>query len=425
MAALLTTVAAVIGSLLSCVPALHIYNVMGLIVICAHRHHWQWLQREDCMPALAIGFVVSYAMVTTLPSILLSAPDESAVLSVQPGQKMMMDGHGLRAVLLSCCGSLASVLVLVCLLGPVLPRILPDIYAVLRPHFPWMIWLVILFMLMSEWPRRGRLERGGWPRFAKSWSSLGAGLLTFGLSGCLGLILFNHSPLPVEYAFQHLMPAFAGLFSIPWLMMNLMSRARVPPQSFSRELGVGLNHFLGGLVSGVCGGLFAALVPAVSGGVGGMLAGHGAAMRDSRAFIVGQGASRMTYYLGGLMIFFVPGVSVSRGAGWVLRPFHEPQGQLDYLVMLGCAALAAGISFALILPLSASFITRMQNRDVSELSRWSLVMVLVLVPLVSGLSGVLVCAAATLIGFIPLLFHSRRLNGLGLILLPIAISMID
>jgi TctA family transporter len=41
----------------------------------------------------------------------------------------------------------------------------------------------------------------------------------------------------------------------------------------------------------------------------------------------------------------------------------------------------------------------------------------------TGWGGLLICAVATGIGLIPVLWGSRRVNGMGVLLLPIALNM--
>jgi TctA family transporter len=42
---------------------------------------------------------------------------------------------------------------------------------------------------------------------------------------------------------------------------------------------------------------------------------------------------------------------------------------------------------------------------------------------ITGVKGLLVCAVATGIGMIPVLWGSRRMNAMGVLLLPIALNM--
>jgi putative membrane protein len=117
-------------------------------------------------------------------------------------------------------------------------------------------------MLMSEWPKGGTRGQGGWRRLLDGWTGTGMGVLTFVLAGLLGFILMYRSPVSPEVAFQNLMPAFVGLFTLPWLLMNLASRVAIPPQRVERGLRLGGAPALHGLVAGTLGGGFADSSPA-------------------------------------------------------------------------------------------------------------------------------------------------------------------
>lgn len=411
---------AAIASFLACLPGLHVYNVMGVMLICAHGRS---IPPEMLIPFI-MGMIVGYAMLNTVPSVLLAAPDESAVFTVLPGQKYLMRGRGYEGILITAAGGLTGLLLLVFVVGPVAPRILPIVHVVLRRHSHWILWCVICFMLMSEWPKGGRLKQAGWPAFLAAWRSTGAGLLTFALSGLLGFLLFYRPPISVEVSFQNLMPAFVGLFTIPWLLLNIVSRTEIPPQRLSCSSDFTVASLLRGGFAGGLGGGFAAFMPVVSGGVGGFLAGHATALRDDRAFLVSQGASKLVYYVGGLLLLFVPSLSLTRGGGArVVKALYVPYSYYDYYMVLAAIAVAGAVSFLLVGPLARSTIRLIERRGYQQISWVALAVVFMIVLGVTGWMGILTMVVGTGIGLIPVLFGSRRMNCLGVILLPAACNM--
>jgi len=424
LAVISAVVGALVSSVLACIPGLHVYNVMGLLVLAIHGLAGQGagLPPEVLVPGAA-GFVVGYALLNTIPAVLLAAPDESALFTVLPGQKYLMAGKGYEGTMLTALGGLAGLLVLVFVIGPLAPRFLPMARSVLHPHTHWIVWCVIAFMLLSEWPKGDPIGQGGWRRFLSSWRSLGAGLLTFLLAGFLGFILLYRSPISHESSFQNLMPGFVGLFTVPWLVLNVAARAQVPPQS-STMRSVGVATVMKGLLAGGVGGGFAAFFPAVTGGVGGFLAGHATAIRNDRVFLVSQGASKLVYYVGSFMLFFVPGLRLTRGgAAWMLRGLYVPKATYDYYLVLASIAIAGAVSVLLIGPLTRLTIGVIRRFHYRHVSLASLALVLIIVLAITRWTGLGVMLVATGIGLIPVLFGSRRMNCLGVILLPIACNL--
>ncbi len=425
-----TVLCAVIGSiaggLLGCVPSLHVYNVMGLAMLGVHQLSASGITLPaELLVALSVGAVVGWSMTNSLPSVLLAAPDESALLMVLPGRRYARQGRGLEAVMMTAAGGLGGVVVLVFLVGPLVPLLLPTVRSTFGPHSHWVLWVVIVFLLMSEWPRFGQRGQGGWRKFLRGWASPAAGLLTFLLSGLLGFVLRYRSPISVSVAFQNLMPAFVGLFAVPWLVVNILGSADLPPQREDPEyLPLGTSVLVRGVGAGALGGLFAAFFPGVTGGIGGLLAGHATAQRNDRFFLVSQGASKVIYYVGGLLLFFVPGRSLVRGgSAGMLSGVFIPRTMYDYCMALAAVAFAGATAFLLMAPLAKGMLRMMRHVSYRSVSVFSLALVLLVVLGTTGVTGLLVAAVASGIGLIPVLFHSRRINCMGVILLPMACSM--
>ncbi|OGV64178.1 MAG: hypothetical protein A2283_10135 [Lentisphaerae bacterium RIFOXYA12_FULL_48_11] len=409
----------VVSSILACIPGLHVYNVMGLLLL------------SGCMPGcpeiivpLFTGMIVGYAVMSTLPSVFLAAPDESALFIVLPGQKYLMCGRGYEGSIITACGSMAGLFLLLLLAAPLAPALLSVAHTVFQPHLHWILWCVICFMLMSEWPKGGVLGDGGFAKFIDGWKATGAGLVTFFLSGLLGFILLYRSPIPSTVAFQNIMPAFVGLFTLPWLLLNIVSGVSIPDQKIDSRSNLGAVSFLRGVFAGGLGGGFAAFFPVVSGGVGGFLSGHATALRDDKAFLVSQGVSKLVYYAGGFLLLFVPGLGIGRGGGsWLMRGIYVPGSYHDYYLAMASMAIAGAVSLLMVGPLSWGMIKLIGKSSFRFLSFVSLLLVFVIVFAVTGWRGEFVMLVAAGIGLIPVLLGSRRMNCLGVILLPMACNM--
>ncbi len=418
---LIAVVGVFIASLFSFVPALHIYNVAGILIVAATAAG-RFLPPEQ-LAMLFLGMITGYAMLNTIPTIFLSAPDDSTVFIVLPAQKYLLHSRGYEAAVLTGIGGLGGVAVLA-LLTPVAPFLFPALHAVLRPHFHWILWAIIAFVLLSEWPKGTDRAPAGWRRWWEGWRSLVAGLVTFLLSGILGFILLYRSLVPADVATHNLMPAFVGLFAVPWVVQSLVSGVELPEQHIAHSVDATPGLILQGTLAGVLGGLFAAFFPVVTGGVGGLLAGHATAQRDDRLFILSQGASKIVYYVGAFLLFFVPRLHLTRGGmAWMLSSLWSAYEPRTYYVAVAAVVLSGVVSFFLLLiaaQLAIRLVGRVHTRSIS------LATLGVLIAMVGGLTGwggLLTCTVATGIGFIPVLWGSRRMNAMGILLLPIALNM--
>ncbi|MCP4544709.1 MAG: hypothetical protein GY832_47015 [Chloroflexi bacterium] len=413
---------ALVASVLALVPALHIYNVAGFIVL-ATAALGEFVPPE-MLAFFFLGLITSYSILNTIPSIFLSAPDDSTVFVVLPGQKYLLQQRGYEAVVLTGIGGLGGIAVLA-LLTPVASSLLPALRAILQPHMHWILWTVIAFMLISEWPKGSDRAPAGFRRWWDGWKSLTAGIITFLLSGILGFILLYRSLVPVTVAYQNLLPAFVGLFAVPWIIQNILSRVELPEQHIAKTVDATPWLFLRGTFAGALGGLFAAFFPVVTGGLGGFIAGHATAQRDDRLFIISQGASKVVYYVGGFLFFFVPGLHLTRGGmAWMLSSLWSSHTPQTYYMATAAVVLTGILSFFLLLLMTRITIKLVTKIHYRWVSLGTLAVLLVIVVGMTGWGGLLICAVSTGIGFIPVLWGSRRMNCMGVLLLPIALNMV-
>jgi putative membrane protein len=418
---LVAAAGALLASVLALVPALHIYNVAGFIIL-AMGTLGEFVPPE-LLAMFFLGLITGYSMLNTIPSIFLSAPDDSTVFVVLPGQKYLLQQRGYEAVMLTGLGGLGGIAVLA-LLTPVASTLFPAVRAILQPHLHWILWTVIAYMLISEWPKGSDRAPAGFRRWWDGWKSLTAGLITFVLSGILGFVLLYRSLVPVTIAYQNLLPAFIGLFAVPWILQNILSRIELPEQHIAKSVDATPWLIFRGTFAGALGGLFAAFFPVVTGGLGGFLAGHATAQRDDRLFIISQGASKVVYYVGGFLLFFVPGLHLTRGGmAWMLSSLWSSYTPQTYYLAVAAVVLSGVLSFFLLLLMTRVAIKLVGKVHYRWISLGTLVVLLVIVIGMTGWGGLLICAVATGIGLIPVLWGSRRMNCMGVLLLPIALNM--
>ena len=415
---------ALFAALFACVPGLHVCSVMGLLAMLLHGPVGAALPPAEVLVSAAMGMVVGYALANAIPAILFAAPDDSAMFTVLPGQRYLMEGRGHEAVLLTGAGGFAGLLLLALCVVPWAPRALPRVFRVVAPHMHWMVWCVIAFMLLSEWPQTRPAVGTRLVRLLNGWKSVGAGLIVFLLSGMLGFILAYRSPVDVHASFQNLMPAFVGLFTLPWLVLNLVARVEIPPQSRDGRSACRAATWLRGIGAGVAGGGFAAFLPAVTGGVGGLLAGHATAQKDDEEFLISQGAGKVVYYAGGFLLLFVPGLRLTRGGvAWIVTGLADTRS-LDLYAPAVRALLVGGlVAFLVLGPLTRGAILLLGRVGYRHVSFWALAAACGTVAAATGWAGMLVAAVALGIGLIPPLYGCRRMNCLGVILLPVACGM--
>jgi putative membrane protein len=236
--------------------------------------------------------------------------------------------------------------------------------------------------------------------------------------------MFYSNLMPAERAFQNLMPAFVGLFAVPWVVQNLLSLAQVPAQHVSRSVDLSPGLIVRGVGAGALGGLFAAFFPVVTAGIGGFLAGQATAQRDDRLFIVSQGTSKLVYYVGALLFFFVPGLHLTRGGmAAMLSTLYTAYTPRTYWTAIAAALICGAVAFALLLWLSRAAIWLVGRFDYRWISAATLVVLVGTVVAMTGWGGLLIAAVATAIGLLPVMWGARRMNCMGVLLIPLTLQM--
>ncbi len=413
-------VGALAGSALALLPGLHIYNVAGgLFWLLLHHPR---LVPEQVAIWFLLGALVGWVVVNVVPSVFLFAPDDANAVVILPTTRWFMRGRGFEAALLVGSGSLGALVGLV-LIAPWLAQGVLPVWQIVQPHVGWMLVAVLAFLLLGEWPRADERAPSPLRRLASAWAYLGAGLLTFVLSSALGIVLFYRSPLPVTVAFQNLMPAFVGLFAVPGLVQLLLLSKPLPPQRSDRLEVLSPRLLLRGTATGLAGGLFSSVLPVVTGSIGGLLAGHATAVRDERVFMVSLGASKVGYYVGSLLLLFVPGVGLVRGGmAGMINALGVAQTWRAYALAVAGVAAAGAVAFGMLVVFARAFAQWSARLPAKGIAGLSLVLVAALTVGFAGMAGLGIMLVGTSIGLIPVLLGGRRLNALGVILTPITLN---
>ena len=107
----------------------------------------------------------------------------------------------------------------------------------------------------------------------------------------------------------------------------------------------------------------------------------------------------------------------------MVSTIYTPGTPQMYYVAVAALAVSGAVSFLLLIPyarFAVRFLTRLDYRIVNI---GTLIVIVALLLITTGLSGLLIAIPATAIGMIPSLFGSRRMNCLGVLLVPITLNM--
>lgn len=126
-------------------------------------------------------------------------------------------------------------------------------------------------------------------------------------------------------------PLFIGFFGMSWVIRNFLSRKTLPRQDTRDSVETHVTAVANGVASGVIGGGIAAFFPVATGDMGALIGGHTASGKDNDTFVVSQGAAHVVYYVGALLILFMPTARIIRGAvAWLIGGVYTPKTWLEF-----------------------------------------------------------------------------------------------
>jgi len=419
----MVTVLGVLASTpLAFLPGLHVYNLIGLIVVYYSIVSLYMSPLEIAIFTLAM--TVGYVFMSIVSTVILSAPDDSAVFILFPSQRFALQGRAFEAILLTAVGSLISILFLA-VATPLLNIVIPVLVQIERSYLGVIVGLLAVYLFITEWPKDlGVYNKPLLQKLKEAYANIIAGWVTYILSGLLGIIVLWRNPLPLTASYTSLLPVFVGLFAVPSILLNLIAKFEIPRQRFQTSLDITKKELAHGLISGIAGGGFAATIPVVTAGIGAMITGQMTAVRRENAFMVSQGASRAAYYVGALFFLFLPFRYVKGGAARMLSFFYDSYSLYDLYIAAAMMCLAAVLSFMVLIPISKKMVKIAEKYGIRHLSIASLIAIVVIVWFFTGWQGVAVMVVATFVGLIPILFHSRRTMCLAVLLVPMALDML-
>ncbi len=344
-----------------------------------------------------IAFIVSMAVANSvsdfIPSILLGAPEEGTELSVSPGHRMLLEGHGYDAVKLAVAGSMLSVVAL-SFLFPAVVFLFPFIYRAFQPSLFFILVWISLYIIMTEDGSKKLLAA-----------------FCFLLSGIVGLSLHNF-PLDGSVA---LFPVLSGLFGSSVLVMQFRQKvAHIPRQKpgeyVSRRLLVRSSLF------GSVGGIFSGLLPGVGAS---QVASLATVDRNEKSFLVTLGALATANIIISIMSLWL--ISKSRSGVSVILSSFVDFGLGDVVLVLFVSLFACAVAAIATLKLSKIFLGFMESINYVMVSKVVFLVILASVLVFTGIFGLLLFVVCTALGVFAYLSKIKMSVLMAVLLLPTVI----
>lgn len=372
------------GTFTGLIPGIHI-NLIGIVLVSLSS------SLVLISPLYFVVFIASMAITHTfldfIPSILLGCPDTDTELSVLPGHELLKKGQGYQAIVLTCYGSLAAIIILILIFFPSL-LLISKIQNIIPKLIPWLLLLVSFFLIITE---------------KRKFTAL----FVFLTSGLLGLCVLN---LPAIN--QPLLPLLTGLFGSSMLITSIKNKTQIPQQEITKPKIKLLKPLSGAIIaSPLC-----SFLPGLGSGQAAII-GNTISRTDKKGFLVLLGATN-TLVMGFSFISLYAISKTRTGAAVAIQEIIKTLSPQIFILIMTTVIISGIISFFLTIFIAKILVKKITIINYTILSVITLSILILIVFFISGFFGVLVLIASTFVGVYCISLDIRRTNMMGCLLIP-------
>jgi putative membrane protein len=417
-------------------PGLHVNNIALILlslsgtIIAACSFLFEYGISEQFILLLICVYIIATSISHTfhdcIPTTFLGAPEADTALSVLPAHSLLLEGKGYEAVALSALGSYGAIVVCFLLLFPIRFLIGSPImfYETMREIMLWVLIAISILMIATE---KGKIDDFGKKGITPAVIGMLFATFVFFLSGVFGMIIFD-VPIdsPIGLSSPVLFPALAGLFGTPTLLTSLMTKPTIPKQTIEQPTldKKAKKSSIISVVTGSLGGILVSIVPGITSATGTILAMNVRGESDKRQTIVTLSAvnTACAFFVVVMLFVILRSRSGATLAAMELIAVEEwttflMPTNLTYLLLT--LLLGGTLSYFFTLKVGKIFARHFANVPYALLVYLTIAMILVLVFLFTGITGILILIVATFIGLLPVNWGVRRSHCMGILLIPI------
>jgi len=380
-----------LGVLTGLTPGIHI-NLISLTIFSLSPLLLNYFS-PLILALVIVGMAVTHTFLDTIPSIFLGAPDPSQVLTVLPGHKMLMQGRGYEAVMLTVLGSL-SCLVFALSLTPLLLVLIPKVYIILKNYIGYILVVITIALICKE-------------KQSKEWA-----LILFFTSGVFGLIVLN-SEIP-----NPLFPLLSGLFGISTLLISLKDKTKIPKQKISFPKTSSFEGIKVSLIATFTGAL-CSFLPGLGPAQAAIIASSFTKIKQEFFLVLVGGLSTVN-----MVISFIALYTINKARNGAVIIISQIIKQIDLKTLI--IFLSSAIIVAATATLLAVFLTKIFSRLIPKINYRMLCIIIIslitlLTLILSNLYGLIVLIISTSLGLIPSLKSVGKNHLMGCLILPITL----
>lgn len=376
------------GVIAGLLPGIHI-NLIGAVLVSSSA-----FLLGIFPPIYVILFIVSMAVTQTfvdfIPSIFLGAPDETTVLSVLPGHKLLKQGKGYEAILYSSYGCLFSIPATI-LISILFIKYLSKFESTINFLIPYILIISSIFLISRE---QNKIPA----------------ILVFLMSGFLGIAVLNSG------INQSFLPLLTGLFGASSLIISIKNKVEIPPQKITsikiKKRKLIRPILLSSIFSPLC-----CFLPGFGSGQSAVISASISRL-GKKGFLVLLGATNMIGISLSFVVFYAIGKTRTGMASTIGQIIGELNLNLIIIILL-TICLVGIVCFYLTLYLAKIFSQKITSLNYTKLSLITLAFISAIVLWFSGIFGFFIFLISTATGIFGILSNVKRINLMGCLVIPV------
>ncbi|PIN90953.1 hypothetical protein COU60_01265 [Candidatus Pacearchaeota archaeon CG10_big_fil_rev_8_21_14_0_10_34_76] len=383
------------GTITGLIPGIHI-NLIAVILLA------NLSNLTSFQPTVLAIFIVSMATTHTfidfIPSVFLGAPEEDTFLSILPGHEMLKEGKAHEAIILTLYGSLFAFLVIL-FFTPIFIIFIPIIYPTIHLALPILLIFISSYLILRE-------------------KYILTSLIVFLLSGFLGFSSLN---IPIN---QPLIPLLTGLFGTSALIISLKDKPSIPPQNICKlkEVIPTKKDFFKSIFGASISAPLCSFLPGIGSGHAAVI-GSELVEQSKKSFMMLLGAINTIVITLSFVTLFI--INKTRtGSAVAINKLMPSLTQTDLITLLIFSFISGLIAFFIALFISKFFSSNINKINYRFLSITIIGFLTILTIFFTGIIGLLILIASTALGIFAIKSAIRRINLMGVLLIPTIIFYI-
>jgi len=371
-------------------PGIHI-NLVSIIILSLSSFLSQYISLLTLV-IIIISMSVTHTFLDSIPSIFLGAPDSGLELSVLPGHKLLLEGRGYEAVVLTAIGSLFAVIMMVAFTPLGLPFI-KFIYPLIQKFIPYILIFFSILLIYKE--RKSKI----------------LALIVYLIAGILGIITLN---LQLS---QPLFPLLSGLFGISILLTSIFQNTKIPEQKFT-EVKLKNKEIFTSMNSGFVASFLTGLLPGLGASQAAIVATSTQKKITPEKFLIIVGGINTFVMIVSFLALY--SIDKARNGSVVVISKILQSFTLNHLILfLSISLISAGIATFLTLRFAKIFSKIMARVNYKKLCLFVIFLIVILVTILTNWTGLIVLIVSTSVGLIPNLAGIGKNHLMGCLILPV------